>query len=39
MATCPDCGSVVMNGDPYCPHCGAHLNWGFYDDDEDDSYY
>ena len=31
MATCPDCGSIVMKGDPYCSHCGAHLIWS---DDE-----
>ena len=35
MATCPDCGSVIMEGDPYCEHCGAHLIWD-YDDEEDD---
>ena len=22
MGTCPDCGEIVMNGDPYCPNCG-----------------
>lgn len=33
MATCPDCGEIVMEGDPYCEHCGAHLIWI---DDEDD---
>ena len=33
MATCPDCGSVIMEGDPYCSHCGAHLVWD-NDDDE-----
>lgn len=27
MPTCPDCGSMIMEGDPYCPHCGAHLQW------------
>lgn len=31
MPMCPDCGSIVMNGDPYCSHCGAHLKWS---DDE-----
>lgn len=34
MATCPDCGSIIMEGDPYCSHCRAHLNWVF-DDGED----
>ena len=32
MHTCPDCGSMIMEGDPYCSHCGAHLQWS---DDED----
>lgn len=32
MPTCPDCGSIIMEGDPYCPHCGAHLDWS--DDEE-----
>lgn len=27
MPTCPDCGSIIMQGDPYCSHCGAHLSW------------
>ena len=27
MPTCPDCGSIIMEGDPYCTHCGAHLVW------------
>ena len=27
MPTCPDCGSIIMKGDPYCSHCGAHLSW------------
>ena len=35
MPTCPDCGSIVMEGDPYCTHCGAHLIWI---DDEDEDY-
>lgn len=34
MPTCPDCGSIVMEGDPYCSHCGAHLLWNL--DDESD---
>ena len=35
MATCPNCGEIVMNGDPYCTNCGATLRW-YFDDDEDD---
>lgn len=27
MNTCSDCGSIIMEGDPYCTHCGAHLKW------------
>lgn len=27
MPTCPDCGNIIMEGDPYCEHCGAHLSW------------
>ena len=27
MHTCPDCGNLIMEGDPYCEHCGAHLSW------------
>ncbi len=23
MPTCPNCGEIVMNGDPYCSHCGT----------------
>ena len=23
MPTCPNCGEIVMNGDPYCPNCGT----------------
>ena len=33
MNTCPNCGSMVMRGDPYCSHCGAHFNWS--DDEEE----
>ena len=32
MATCPNCGEVVMDGDPYCSHCGSALRWNFDDD-------
>lgn len=31
MATCPDCESIIMEGDPYCSHCGAHLSWSSED--------
>lgn len=27
MNTCPNCGSPVLDGDPYCQHCGCHLSW------------
>lgn len=27
MAMCPNCGQIIMNGDPYCSHCGTALNW------------
>lgn len=27
MPTCPDCGSIIMEGDPYCTHCGAQIVW------------
>ena len=27
MYQCPSCGEIVMEGDPYCQHCGSHLNW------------
>lgn len=27
MATCPNCGEIIMEGDSYCSHCGAHLQW------------
>lgn len=27
MPTCPDCGEIIMEGDPYCSSCGAHLMW------------
>ena len=23
MPTCPNCGEIVMKGDPYCPNCGT----------------
>lgn len=26
MATCPNCGEIVMEGDPYCSNCGATLD-------------
>ena len=33
MQTCPNCGTIVMRGDPYCTHCGATLRW--YPDKEE----
>ena len=38
MPTCPNCGEIVMNGDPYCSHCGTTFSWGDDEDDEDDCY-
>ena len=35
MPTCPNCGSIVMEGDPYCSHCGAHFKWNHADDTDD----
>lgn len=26
MSVCPNCGSLVLEGDPYCEHCGTHLS-------------
>lgn len=34
MPTCPNCGELLMTGDPYCTHCGATIRW--YDEEEDD---
>ena len=34
MATCPNCGEIVMNGDPYCTNCGTTFRWYFDDEDE-----
>ena len=40
VATCPNCGSIVMEGDPYCEHCGTTFEWDDDEyDDEDDDYY
>ena len=36
MPTCPDCGSIIMEGDPYCSHCGAHLSWDNSNKDKHD---
>lgn len=39
MYTCPNCGSPVLEGDPYCQHCGSHLSWiGQTDDFESNDY-
>ena len=32
MATCPNCGEIVMEGDPYCSNCGCTFSW--IDDEE-----
>ena len=37
MPTCPNCGSIVMEGDPYCSHCGAHFKWNHAGEVEDAS--
>lgn len=34
MHTCPNCGSLVSEGNPYCSHCGAHLQLDFDDENE-----
>ena len=33
MPTCPNCGTIVLEGEPYCSHCGATFVW--YDDEDD----
>jgi len=33
MPTCPNCGEILMNGNPYCSHCGTALRWDNYDYD------
>lgn len=38
MATCPDCGEIVMEGDPYCPNCGAVFDWDDDEEEDDDEY-
>ena len=37
MPTCSNCGSIVMEGDPYCSHCGAHFKWNHAGEVEDAS--
>ena len=32
MPTCPNCGEIIMEGDPYCSHCGTAFMW-YHDDD------
>ena len=34
MHTCPNCGSLVSEGNSYCSHCQAHLQWDFDDEEE-----
>lgn len=36
MATCPGCGEIVMEGDPYCSNCGTILNWVDEEENEDE---
>ncbi len=36
MPTCPNCGSIIMQGNPYCTHCGTTLSWE--NDDYDSTY-
>ena len=33
MPTCPNCGNIVMNGDPYCSNCETILRWTNKEDD------
>ena len=35
MGTCPNCGEIVMEGDPYCSNCGTTFSWA---DDSQPSY-
>lgn len=35
MPTCPNCGEIIMNGDPYCPNCGTTFRWSHERGDED----
>ena len=35
MATCPNCGELVMDGDPYCSHCGSTFIWSEEDDEDE----
>lgn len=35
MSTCPNCGEIVMEGDPYCSNCGTTFTWA---DDSQPSY-
>lgn len=38
MPTCPNCGEIVMQGDPYCSHCGTAFRWREDEDDYFDDY-
>jgi hypothetical protein len=38
MPTCPNCREIVMEGDPYCPHCGAHFKWSYFDEEDSPDY-
>lgn len=34
MPTCPNCGEIVMNGDPYCPNCGTIFQSRYKEEDD-----
>ena len=38
MPTCPGCGEIVMEGDPYCPNCGEVFDWDDDEEEDDDEY-
>ena len=38
MGTCPNCGEIVMEGDPYCSNCGTTFSWSDDREEEDYSY-
>ena len=35
MAKCPNCGSNIEEGIPYCPYCGIRIIWKSDPDMED----
>ena len=38
MATCPNCGEIVMEGDPYCSNCGTTFRWTHGEDERYDPF-